>query len=150
MAEVAWSPAKSRDFAGFSARLPAQITRLRALGVIIPAPSIAIGRWSPAEMSILLKDLDFPFTPQNPGTYTVTTTYTKGLHGLAIESVALLQDGKEITRDQHPGFAGGTNRQNTYTLKIPALTAGAAYVLRIHCRSDGGTDSAGTINVTAP
>jgi hexosaminidase len=41
LAEVAWSPALTRDWSGFMARLPAQLSRLEALGVNFRIPQPA-------------------------------------------------------------------------------------------------------------
>jgi hexosaminidase len=85
-----------------------------------------------------------------PGDYVFTFNYDSGAHGLMIRNVALLANGKEISRDQHTGWAGYGPHDTAYTLKIPQRIRGAKYTLQAEAISDGGTDSTGTIYVKQP
>ena len=79
------------------------------------------------------------------GKVTVNFEYTDGAHGIDIAWAALLEDGREISRDTHDGFTGGNPRKPAYTLNVPAPKSGARYTLRAEIRGDGGTDSRGNV-----
>jgi len=108
-----------------------------------------IGRWRPAEMSVTWKPMQWDVTERikSAGRYGVTFCYTKGRHRLDIQWAALLEDGKEVSRDAHHGMTGGRSRANTYTLDLAGLRPGSRYVLQASVRSDGGTDSSGEIRL---
>ncbi|HEY4415769.1 MAG TPA: beta-N-acetylhexosaminidase, partial [Verrucomicrobiae bacterium] len=75
----------------------------------------------------------------------VTFDYTRGDDGIDITSVVLLEDGREISRDTHDGFAGGEPRRPIFTLEAPAPKPGAHYMIRAFVKGDGGTDSRGDV-----
>jgi hypothetical protein len=106
-----------------------------------------IGRWRPAEMSVTWKPMQWDVTGhiKSAGRFGVTFGYTKGRHRLNIQWAALLEDGKEVSRDAHHGMTGGRSRENTYTLDLARHRPGSRYVLHASVRSDGGTDSSGDI-----
>jgi hexosaminidase len=68
------------------------------------------------------------------------------MHGIDIAWVALLENGEEIDRDAHAGFAGGNPRATTYALRLPAPKPGARYTLRAQVAGNGGTDSQGVVS----
>lgn len=80
------------------------------------------------------------------GKQRVSLNYTQGACGINIAWVALLEDGKEISRDTHPGFAGSNPRQPVYTLEAPAPKASASYAVRAEVTGSGGTDSTGIVS----
>jgi hexosaminidase len=98
-------------------------------------------------MSETWKDLEWNITERikQPGTLIVMLLYHRGLHALDIESAALFEDGREISRDNHKGRTGAAHVENTYRLRVPTLKPGATYTLRARVRSDGGTDSYGVV-----
>jgi hypothetical protein len=80
----------------------------------------------------------------------VALVYQHGQHALQIQSVTLLEDGRESSRDEHLGLTGAIHEKNTYHLRLAATKAGATYTLRARIRTNGGTDSHGDVlNVTA-
>ena len=67
-----------------------------------------------------------------------------------IKDVVLLQNDKEISGDPHQGWAGAAAHDTAYTLKFDKAMKGAKYTLKAQVRSDGGTDSTGTLYVKQP
>jgi len=166
LAEVCWSPRSERDWSGFEGRLNRshfQRLALRGLGAPSTSPArvldllsdptgdrhlgVRVAQWQPEQMSQELKTLDWDITPwiKAPGSYQLALRYREGAHGLDTNWVALLEDGVEMARDVHAGFAGGFPHDTNYELKVPSVRAGARYVLRAQVRSDGSTDSRGDI-----
>jgi hexosaminidase len=155
MAEVAWSAHDRIDYPDFLRRLAEHEKRLKVLGVnyfVEPAPtpgSEPIGEWKPSQMSETLKPLQWDASKvvTKPGKYQVTMQYTEGACRLDIAWVALLADGNEIARDTHEGHTGGSDKNNVYQLVVPETKA-AKFTLVAQVRSDGGTDSNGTVTIT--
>jgi hexosaminidase len=147
LAEVAWTPQEKRDGAEFSRRLQAFLPRLDALGIPYFKSSVRLGNWTPETMSETWKDWDLNVTAhiKQAGPVDVAFIYQRGQHGPQIQSVALLEDDREVSRDEHLGFTGASHEKNTYHLRIGAVKAGATYTLRTRIRTTGGTDSYGDV-----
>lgn len=149
IAEVGWTPAASKNWADFTARLQVHLQRLTARGVSYRAlgQPPQVGGWTPAQMSEQYKTLEWDVTQfvKQAKTYTLLFIYEKGAHRLDVEWVALLENGQEVSRDAHAGITGAENRNNEYKLELKKYGAEAKYVLRASVRSDGGTDSTGGI-----
>lgn len=65
------------------------------------------------------------------GTYTVTFDYTSGNHRLNMLGVDVIDNnGNVVAYDYHYGYTGGSDSQNTYTLKI---TTEGTYTIRYYC-----------------
>jgi hypothetical protein len=110
------------------------------------APGEVIGDWTPVMLSDTeFKDLEWDMTPlvDRGGAYSVRLDYQTGAHGILLQGAWLLEDGKEVARDIHDGFAGFASRNDRFRLFLPAYHAGARYTLRVKARGDGGTDSRG-------
>jgi hexosaminidase len=150
LAEVGWTPQEMRDGAEFFRRLQAFLPRLDALGIPYFKPSVRLGNWTPEAMSETSKDWDLNVTAhiKQAGPMDVALIYQRGQHGLQIQSVALLEDDREIDRDEHLGSTGASHEKNTYHLRISAVKAGATYTLRTRLRTTGGTDSFGDVLLT--
>jgi hexosaminidase len=159
LAEVGWSPAESRDFAAFQARLAVDQRRLGLLGVNSHPLGGAAGanggtvvwRWSPHDVAESWKTIDTEVGAQlaKPGTYAVAFRFRGGAHRLDVASAALVVDGQVAAMDTHAGSAGANASASTYTLTLPARPPQAKVLLRVVVRSDGGTDSNGEV-VLAP
>jgi hexosaminidase len=147
LAEVGWTPQERRDATEFAGRLQAFLPRLSVMGIPCFLPAVQIGTWNPPQMSEAWQDLEWDVTRHvgSPGPLSVQLLYRKGQHGLEIQSVALLEGGREIGRDEHPGFTGAAHTRNTYQVRLPPPRAGVAYTVRARVRSKGGTDSAGEV-----
>jgi hexosaminidase len=156
MAEVTWSAHDRIDYTDFLRRLETHKKRLTVLGVHFfdepPATpgSEPIGEWKPSQMSETAKPLQWDASKvvTKPGKYQVTMQYTEGGCRLDIAWVALMADDKEIARDTHEGRTGAADKDNVYTLNVADLKPGAKYTLVAQVRSDGGTDSNGTVTIT--
>jgi hexosaminidase len=158
MAEVTWSARDRRDYADFQRRLDIHSKRLDALGVNYFKESAPvtihgdpIGAWAPNQMSDKFSPLswDAGKAVTRPGKYRVVMQYTGGTCRLDIAWVALQADGVEIARDTHDGRTGGSDSDNSYVLDVPAFKDGAKITLMAQVRSDGGTDSNGTVTIVA-
>jgi hexosaminidase len=150
LAEVGWTPQAKRDRTEFDRRLQAFLPRLDALGIPWFKPKLLLGTWAPEGMSETWKDLEWNITAEvkQPGPLDVELMYQRGQHALQIQSVTLLEDGRESGHDEHIGVTGAVHEQNTYHLRVPATKAGATYTLRARIRSQGGTDSHGVVLAT--
>lgn len=153
IAEVAWTPAKDKNYADFIARLPNLLAHLDALGVsyrrLTPEP-IVIGRWKSGETSETFtpRTWDVSGAIKDAGEYDLAFQYTGGAHRLDIAWTALLVNGKVIDRDQHEGVTGSQSKANIYRVKVDSLPAGAKVEITASIRSDGGADSNGEIFVS--
>jgi hexosaminidase len=146
LAEVDWSPKAARDWNAFSQRLQIHEQRLEQLGVNYRRdPSVKIGEWTPAQLSTNAAgtnlEWDMTSTVKAPGQYRVTFQYAQGA-GLNLKSVALFENGKEIARDAHSGFAARNPSKPVYVLNLPTLNASAKYTLRANVI---GVKSTGTV-----
>ncbi len=108
---------------------------------------IRVGGWTPEMMSEKFVVLEYDITGvlKKTGDYEVIVDYDKGYHGVAIEWVALFENGSEIARDAHIGWSGTRDLGNVYRLRFNGVSPGAIYTLSVSMRSDGGTDSTGSI-----
>jgi hexosaminidase len=151
LAEVTWSPKAARNFDDFIRRLKTDNRRLDQLGVNYrlyrPETRTLIGGWTPAQIKTGPAPLEWDVTKAvtAAGKARISVGYTDGGCGIDIAWVALLQDGREISRDTHDGFAGSSPRNALYTLDAPAPASGSRYILRAQVAGDGGTDSVGSL-----
>ena len=151
MSEVTWSPKTARNFDDFIHRLNTDSQRLDQLGVNYrhyrPEIRTQVGGWKAAQIKNELSPLDWDVTKNvtAAGKVHVSFEFTEGACAIDIASVALLEDGQEISRDAHDGFAGGSPRKPVYALDVPAPKPSTHYTLRAQVKGDGGTDSAGGI-----
>lgn len=136
LAEVTWSARESRNFADFTQRLKIDNQRLRQLGVNFrpyhPETTGQIGCWTPAQIKTNAAPIEWDVTNNvnAAGKCCINFSYTEGHSGIEIAWVALLEDGQEICRDAHPGFAGIDPGGSFYILNIPTPKPGARYTLR--------------------
>lgn len=148
LAEVTWSPKVSRNWDDFTRRMETQYKRYDAMDVAYRRDTtVQIGEWKPADVTTNGVTLSFDATKQitAAGKCRVSLNYTEGAHGLRLYWVALLEDGKEIARDTHEGFTGGSPRNTSFALNLPSRKEGATYTIKAQVASDGGTDSHGVV-----
>src|SRR5690606_27431025 len=102
-----------------------------------------VGQWSPQGISEQMTTLGIDLTAHvsGPGEYLVIPQYQRGNHGVEIESVTLLRDGVEVSRDAHTGTSGWQHVNNLYRLALHHHEPGASYRLEVRLKSSGGTDS---------
>ena len=155
-AEVVWSPRQPRDFIAFRQRMTTHIERLELqelsyYGHSSTGTGRLVGTWSPQSLQPGEATLEFDITRAvqplpRARTYQATFQFQKGQHALQIRSVALCRDGVELSREAHPGIAGGRHEGNRYDLTIPDAKPGR-FTLRAQVAGMDGTDSQGEIRL---
>ena len=156
LAEVAWSAREARNYDDFLRRLKTDEQRLDQLGVNYRNSALGdgdvakgkkIASWIPDQIKTEPSPVQWDVTSQitASGKARVTFDYADGACGIDIKSASLLEDGVEVSRDAHDGFAGAESRKATYTLNIPAPKPGAHYTLVAQVAGSGGTDSTGNV-----
>ena len=149
LAEVVWSPKAARNFDDFKRRLQQHNRRLDFLGVNYRHETwTRIGEWKPEQLTARGATLEWDVTKNATaaGMQRVAFSHVEGADGVEIAWAALLEDGKEISRDTHAGFASSKPRDAIYSLNLPARKADAHYTLRAHLTGTGGMDSRGNVN----
>jgi hexosaminidase len=151
LAEVDWSPSSARNWDDFNRRLETHERRLDTLGITYRRElTIKIGEWNPEQLSTNTAgtNLEWDVSLQigGPGQYRLTFQHSTG-PGLAITSVSLLENGKEIAKDVHTGFAARNPTKAAYVLDVPPRKADARYTIRAAVI---GTDSSGTAILLSP
>lgn len=106
-----------------------------------------VGEWTPPQMSETNAPLAFDATKllQADGEFRVEWEYTRGAHGLAIQKTQLVCEGKVVSEDAHPGWAGGGSHGNVYTLRLSGHKPDAKYQIVGEVASRGGVDSNGIV-----
>ncbi len=144
LAEVDWSPKSARNWGDFQQRLAVHEKRLDELSVNYRGELAAkIGDWNPAQLgpnASSTNTLEWEVSPEigSAGQYRVTFERVSG-PGLAITQVSLLQDGSEIAKDVHNGFAARHPTRPAYILNVPARKAEAKYTIRATVIGAGST-----------
>jgi len=151
LAEVDWSPKAARDLDDFNARLQIHEQRLDALGVMYRKDlSVKIGEWTPAQLATndAGTNLEWDVTGKIKfgGQNRIVFQHSSG-PGLAITKVSLLQNGTEIAKDIHNGFAARNPTKAAYSLNVGQATPGAHYILRA---SVIGSGSSGQVMLNVP
>ena len=156
LAEVAWSAREARNYDDFLRRLKTDEQRLDQLGVNYRNSALGdgdvakgkkIASWIPDQIKTEPSPVQWDVTSQitASGKARVTFDYADGACGIDIKSASLLENGVEVSRDTHDGFAGAESRKATYTLNIPVPKPGAHYALVAQVAGSGGTDSTGNV-----
>jgi hexosaminidase len=155
LAEVVWSPKTARDFDDFNRRLLEHNRRVDLAGVNYRREtSVKVGGWAPEQISTDGATMEWDVTKNvdAAGPRRVTFDPITGSDGIDIAWAALLENGREISRDEHAGYSGdkpcdpSSPCDPVYTLNVPAPKPGAHYTLRTRVAGSGGTDSRGEIN----
>jgi hexosaminidase len=152
LAEVDWSPKSARNWEDFNRRLEMHEKRLDALGINYRRElAVKIGEWNPSQLATNASGtntLEWDVSSQigGSGRYRVTFQRATG-PGLAITMVSFLQDGIEIAKDVHNGFAARHPTRPAYILDVPARKAEAKYTLRATVI---GAGSSGIVTLLLP
>ena len=161
-AEVGWTPAGKKDFPDFKKRLKAYSERMDLMGIKFARNVISqidksdffntprIGTWTPATLTREEHSFDVTKLVKASGTHTVTLLYDKGAHAIEIESVALYENSREVSRDAHAGRSGAHKENIQYILNAPEPRQGATYTVKAKFKGDGGRDSHGTVYFETP
>jgi len=149
IAEVDWTPASLMNWTDFTNRLEVHKQRLTQMGVNFnphTTPPV-LGTWSSGQTPTVYTTLTWDITSSVTarGEIDVSFCWKTGSHGLDVAWVALLEDGVEIDRDTHAGFAGLSPTSPAYILRLPARRLGATYTLAASVQGRGGTDSDGVV-----
>jgi hexosaminidase len=154
LAEVGWSPAEGRNWQDFRARMDQHEKRFDVLGVkfgrgeaMTTEGAAIIGHWTGQQMKEDAVQLEWDITSQikAAGKYDTLPWFTHGSAALQIDWMAILENGKEISRDEHIGWSGGDKRDLNYHLEVKKVTPGAKYTLRLSGKPVGSLDSNGDI-----
>ena len=154
-AETAWSPKERRNWTDFRQRLQRHLRHLDALGVqdamemedMDPIALQTIGTYALQGKPTML-NLDVTKAIGGSGLYVFQIQYRKGKYAVNIDWCALLEDGKEINRDAHPGKSGLLTSGNAYYLALPTWKKGARYTLQAELTSPTGDGSQGDVLMT--
>lgn len=161
-AEVGWTPAGKKDFPDFKKRLKAYSERMDLMGIKFARNVISqidksdffntprIGTWTPATLTREEHSFDVTKLVKASGKHTVTLLYDKGAHAIEIESVALYENSREVSRDAHAGRSGAHKENIQYILNAPAPRQGATYPVKANFKGAGGRDSHGTVYFETP
>ena len=161
-AEVGWTPAGKKDFPDFKKRLKAYSERMDLMGIKFARNVISqidksdffntprIGTWTPATLTREEHSFDVTKLVKASGKHAVTLLYDKGAHAIEIESVALYENSREVSRDAHAGRSGAHKENIQYILNAPEPRQGATYTVKAKFKGDGGRDSHGTVYFETP
>ena len=161
-AEVGWTPAGKKDFPDFKKRLKAYSERMDLMGIKFARNVISqidksdffntprIGTWTPATLTREEHSFDVTKLVKASGKHTVTLLYDKGAHAIEIESVALYENSREVSRDAHAGRSGAHKENIQYILNAPEPRQGATYTVKAKFKGDGDRDSHGIVYFKTP
>ncbi len=111
-------------------------------------PPVPAGGWKPSDLvpgKPALLSWDVTRLLEKGGDFLFTFRWEKGAHALQVDWVQLLEDGRILARDVHPGWTGIENRRNSYRLHLDRPLPGKRYILRAAVHGAGGTDSTGRV-----
>jgi hexosaminidase len=151
LAEVGWSANSARQFEDFSRRLKVQLERFDECGAgYWKDDAVRIGGWKSSQIQGPTNLLEFDATNAitGPGKYRLSLDYTGGRNALTIAWAAVLEDGREMARDAHPGSTGTSRTQArdwNYYFDLPVLKDGARHTVRVSVTGEGGHDSQGVV-----
>ena len=161
-AEVGWTQKDRKDYPDFKKRMQAYGERMDLMGIKYAKDVVSqiskgdlfntpqIGTWTPESLTAPEHSFDVTKLVKSPGKYTVTLFYDKGACAIGIESVALYEGDREISRDAHAGKSGNNKEKIQYFLEAPSVKPGAVYTVKARFKGDGGNDSYGTVYCEIP
>ena len=152
IAEIGWTDKDKRDFKNFEKRLDKHRKQLDSMKINYWwEESVLLGAWSPKETPKTFAprtiDISAAIKAFSNQEIDISFGYIKGAHALDLKSVSLLVNGKQVSIDEHVGITGGTNKNNSYKLKVPTLSANDKVELKYFSQGNGGTDSNGKIGI---
>ncbi len=148
--ETVWTPADGRDWTGFSRRMKTHDVRLASLGVDFFTPADLVGGWTADKVTASPGTVEWDVTKfiTKPGHYRFTFRHEEGANGVAVESAALVQGGREVWSDAHPSrTTAKRNEFQNYYMDVAKVVKGAPYILRASMKTDGGPDTKGSVIV---
>jgi len=149
LSEVVWSKKEGKDYNDFINRLREHLSRLDMLGVNYRPldESTIIFSWKSGDIKETFQEIEADITGHitEAGDYEIVFQYTGGKHRLDIEWTQLVENEIVIVKDDHPGFTGANDKNNSYFLSINNVKKGRSYILKAWVKCDGGDDSKGDI-----
>ena len=151
LAEVAWTPQRLRDWSDFETRLSAHYGRLQRLDITyfdVNATGSKLGAWEASDLaSGAPQKFEWDATPFLPssGKVEVQVRYDKVESPTYLRSIALLEDGKEISHAFFPAPLGKSNDVAVAWLALDQRQASARYAVRVTfqgSKEGGGAGSA--------
>jgi hexosaminidase len=146
LAEAAWTPQPIRDWSDFSSRAHTHYSRLQSLDIKycdVAAPGKKLGAWQASDLAgETPREFTWEATPflANSGEVQVQVRRDDGEKWTYVRSVALLEDGKEISQVAFPGPLDKYNDVNIGWLPVGQRRAGARY--RVRATLQGSKDGA--------
>lgn len=152
-AEITWTPSGEQSYASFTQRLVPDEQRLAAMGANYNREGIpAIGTWGPVPAGYSTLQWDITTNVTAAGEIDVNFSCAPATNGLTIAWADLLQNGIEIDRDTHNGYAqnnstyaASTTNQTIYVLHLPVYQPGASYSIGASVQAIGSTNTGGTV-----
>ncbi|MGH7980389.1 MAG: beta-N-acetylhexosaminidase, partial [Limisphaerales bacterium] len=153
MAEITWTPPGEQSYTNFMQRLPAEEQRLSWMGVNYNRETIpAIGTWGAVSAGYSTLQWDITTHVNEAGEIDVNFSCAPATNGLAIAWADLMENGVEIDRDTHNGYAqnnssyaASTTNQTIYVLHLPVYHRSATYSIGASVAGLGGTNCSGTV-----
>ncbi|GAG60894.1 unnamed protein product, partial [marine sediment metagenome] len=141
LAEVLWSQKDARDWKDFTSRMQQHYQRLNIMGVSFfrPIPARRVARWQPRDITVASEIFEWDITNYldtlgRGRELFVIVVYGQGKHGVIVEGVKLLEDGKEIARDEREAFNGWSNLYTAYRLALGYHRPEGSYKIRVELR----------------
>jgi hexosaminidase len=156
LAEAAWTPQLKRDWNGFNSRLERHYSRLQLLGIRycdIAAPGKKLGAWQASDLTgDTPRQFIWEATPFLPssGEVQVQVRRDDGAKWTYVRSIALLEDGNEISKVALPGPLDEGNDVNIGWLAVGQRVAGARYTVRVTLQGSKDGAVSGSVWIVEP
>ena len=156
LAEVAWTPQPLRNWSDFNSRLNTQYPRLQSLNIKycdVAASGTKIGAWRASDLTAdTPREFSWEATPYVPNSSEIEVQVRRdeGDQWTYVRSVALLEDGKEISHISFPGPLEKNNDVNVGWLPVGQHDAGAHYTLRVTLQGSKDGAVSGSVWIMRP
>jgi hexosaminidase len=156
LAEVGWSPQQNREWPDFDARLTHQFPRLQSLGVTYHDPQAVgtkTGAWQESDLTgetPRVFDWDATSLPGNTSEVEVQVRWESGQHPVYVPSVALLEDGKQISQFLFPAPLNKRNDVEIGWLALGTRRPGSRYTLQVTVQGTEEGAASGSVWIMAP
>lgn len=116
---------------------------------VIPG-SVTLGHWKSGETSEAWQQRSWDITGKltKAGTFDITFQYESGRCRLEMKDVRIVVNGEVVAKEAREGQTGNRDVGNRYTFTLDQLPTDAKVELQAMIRSDAGTDSNGSIQLT--
>ncbi|RZK54337.1 MAG: beta-N-acetylglucosaminidase [Pedobacter sp.] len=153
VAEIGWNKEETKNTAEFEERLPKHYSILDVLKIdYFTKGGYIAGKWKASDLSTNFKTLTWDVSKKvyANGRIMAGFFYTNGESSLKVKNVKLLENGKEISVDNHESLADkfrGTHKTKSflYYLKVDNYKPNAKYTLSADVVGEKGTDSEGNV-----